>query len=165
MSIVLHELLAKYHNICYSVHIYIMTIDSLDRQLIDLLMQDARRTSEELARYLNVSSSTVRRRMKKLVDQGIVHIVAIPEPSEVGLFLEAVIALDVPHPKVVSVLEKLHSYPQIRWVAGMSGRFDIMAYVWLRSTDELHNFILEVGKIEGVTKTETFICLHVEKSP
>jgi len=103
--------------------------------------------------------------MKRLVEQRIVHVVAIPEPSEVDLSVEAIIAFDVHHDKVVSVLKELHEYPQIRWVSSMSGRFDIMALVWLRSTDDLHKFILELGKVEGVTKTETFICLHVEKSP
>jgi len=142
-----------------------MKIDSIDRQLIDLLMQDAHRTSEELARYLNVNSSTVRRRMKRLVEQGVINIAAIPKPSEVGLSTEAIIAFDVPHEKIDSVLEKLHGYPQVRWAAAMSGRFDIMALVWLRSTDDLHKFILELGKLEGVIKTETFICLHVAKSP
>jgi len=142
-----------------------MIIDSMDRQLIDLLMQDAHRTSEELAKHLNMNSSTVRRRMKRLVEQGIIHIVAIPEPGEVGLSTDAIIAFNVPNEKIVSVLEELHRYPQIRWVAATSGRFDIMAHTLLKSTEELHNFILELGKIGGVTKTETFICLHVEKSP
>ena len=105
MSIVLHDLIVNYHMICYNVHTIIMMIDSLDRQLIDLLMQDARRTSEELARYLTVNSSTIRRRMKKLVEQGIIHIVAIPEPSEVNMFTEAIIAFDVPNEKINSVTE------------------------------------------------------------
>jgi len=142
-----------------------MAIDSIDRQLIDLLLQDAHRTSEELAKPLNVNPSTVRRRMKRLVEQGIIRIVAIPKPSEIGLSTDAIIAFNVPNGKVVSVLEKLHRYPQIRWAAATSGRFDIMAHTWIKSTEELHKFILELGKIEGVTKTETFICLRVGKSP
>ncbi|MFC2036116.1 Lrp/AsnC family transcriptional regulator [Chloroflexota bacterium] len=142
-----------------------METDLLDRQIIDLLMEDAHRSSEVLAEYLNVSSSTVRRRMKRLVEQGIVHIVALPQPNKVGLFSEAIIALDVSHDKTSLVLEQLNGYPEVRWAAATSGRFDIMLYVWLSTTDDLHNFINELGKLDGVLQSETFICLHVAKSP
>ena len=83
------------HIMCYYVHTIIMAIDSIDEQLINLLMQDASKSSEVLAKQLNVHSSTIRRRIRKLVEQKKIHIIAIPEPSEVGLFLEAVVALDV----------------------------------------------------------------------
>lgn len=140
------------------------TIDKLDRELINILMKDARRSSSVLGKQLNVSSSTIRRRMKRLVEEGVANIIAVPEPSKVGLMVEAIIALDISHEKVDSTLKALRDYPQVRWVAATSGRFDVMAYVWLDSTEELYKFIEnEVGKLEGVIKSETFICLHVEK--
>ena len=54
-------------------------IDSLDEQLINLLAKDAKQSSEVLARQLCVSSSTIRRRMKKLVQGGVLRITALPE--------------------------------------------------------------------------------------
>lgn len=129
-----------------------------------MLMQDARRSSNVLGKELNVSSSTVRRRMKRLVEQGVANIIAVPEPSKVGLMVEAIIAMDISHERVDEILHELRKFPQVRWVAATSGRFDVMAYVWLDSTEELYRFIEnEVGKLEGIIKSETFICLHVEK--
>jgi len=140
------------------------TIDSLDKRIIELLIQDTRQSSIALAKKLNVSSSTIRRRLNRLVEKGVVHIIAFPEPAKIGLAVEAIIALDVSHEKVDAILQALRKYPQVRWVAATSGRFDIMAYVWLNSTKELYKFIeTEIGKLEGITKSETFICLHVEK--
>ena len=139
-------------------------IDSLDRQLIELLMQDARRSSEALAAQLDVSSSTVRRRMKRLTDEGIVHIVALPQPDKIGLFVEAIMTINVSHERIHSVVQVLREYPQVRWAAVTSGRFDIIAHVWLDSTEQLYRFIEDkVRGLEGVTGSETFICLHVEK--
>jgi len=141
-------------------------IDLLDKQLIELLMQDAGKSSGMLAKRLNVHSSTIRRRIKKLVEQKKIRIIALPKPSEVGLFLEAVIALDVAHDKLNSAMETLGKHPEVRWLAATSGRFDIMTYVWFHSTDELYNFIeTKVGNLEGLKNSETFICLHVEKHP
>ncbi|MEJ2739788.1 MAG: AsnC family transcriptional regulator, partial [Dehalococcoidia bacterium] len=60
-------------------------MDSLDTQLIQLLGQDARQDSKTLAKELNTSSATVRRRLKKLLQSGILHIIGVIDPSEVGL--------------------------------------------------------------------------------
>ncbi len=143
-----------------------MTIDSFDEQLINLLMQDASKSSEVLAKQLNVHSSTIRRRIQRLVEQKRIRIIALPEPKDVGLHLEAVIALDVTHDKLNFALEVLSKYPQVRWLAATSGRFDIMTYVWFHSTDELYKFVeTEIGSLEGLKNSETFICLHVAKHP
>ncbi|MFC2035171.1 Lrp/AsnC family transcriptional regulator [Chloroflexota bacterium] len=147
------------------MHILFIETDLLDKQIIDLLMEDARRSSKVLSKHLNVNSSTIRRRIKRLVEKEIIQIVAFPEPDKVGLHTEAIIALSVSHENSASVLEKLRGYPEVRWAAAMSGRFDIMAYVWLPTTDDLYKFIRVIGGIEGVTQSETSICLHVYKRP
>ena len=141
-------------------------LDSIDEQLINLLMKDARQSSETLAEQLQVSSSTVRRRMKRMIDQGLIHIVALPEPGKIGFSIEAVIALDVEAESLNFTLNTLRKYPQVRWIAAVSGQYDIMANVWFSSTEELYKFMEnEVGRMEGVKNSETFICLYVEKHP
>ena len=144
----------------------IKTIDSTDEQLIKLLIEDATKSSEALSKQLNIHSSTVRRRTKKLIEQKKIRIIAVPEPREVGLFVEAIVALDVEHDKLNLVLEALSKYPEVRWLAATSGRFDIMAHVWFHSPDELYEFLeTQVGKLEGLKNSETFIGLHVTKQP
>jgi len=152
------------HIMCYYMHIIIMVIDSIDEQLINLLMQDASKSSEVLAKQLNVHSSTIRRRTKKLVEQKIIHIIAIPEPREIGLLLEAIIALDVDHDKLNIAMGALGKHPEVKWLAATSGRFDIMVCVWFHSTNELYKFVeTDIGSLEGLKNSETFICLHVAK--
>ena len=136
----------------------------LDERLIELLSQDARQSSQTLAKQLNVSSSTVRRRISKLVKRGALRFAALAEPAEFGFYLRAIIAFDVEHDKVREVMELLSGRSEVKGLAATSGRFDVIALVWFTSTDGLFQFIeSEVSKMEGVRNTETFICLHVEK--
>ena len=140
-------------------------IDQLDKDLIALLEQDAKQTSEKLAEQLSVSSSTIRRRMKELIDRGVVRIIAIPEPDQIGLPLIAVVAFQLVHDKIHLFLEALNSRKDIKCLYVTSGRFDAIALMWFPSTKQLFNFMeKEVGKLEGVKGTETFVCMHAEKT-
>ena len=141
-----------------------MAIDLLDTQLIDLLMQNAYVSSAALAKQLNVSSSTVRRRVKSLLEQGIIRIIAVPDPSKVGLPVVAFISLEVSHDKINSVLKALSKFPHVAWVGATSGRFNVRSVWWLNSTEELYRFMeSEIGKIDGIMRSETSICLQIEK--
>ena len=140
------------------------TPDSVDKQLISLMGQDARQSSETLAKQLNLSSATVRRRLRKLTRSDLLHIVGVADPAKFGLPLAAVIALDVDHDKLESAMDELVSRPEIKWVSTTTGRFDMVAIAWFPSTDYLADFLKdELGKIEGVRDSETLVCLDVKK--
>jgi len=136
-----------------------------DEELISLLEQDARQTSEKLAEQLSASPSTVRRRMSELIKRGVIHIVAIPEPKHIGAPLVAIVAFQVLHEKLNSFVRTLGSRKDVKCLYVTSGRFDAMALMWFSSTEQLYDFMeREVAKIEGIKTTETFVCLHAEKS-
>jgi DNA-binding Lrp family transcriptional regulator len=102
--------------------------ESLDEQLIELLSQDARQSSQALAKQLNVSSSTVRRRISKLVKRGALRFAALAEPAEFGFYLRAIIAFDVEHGKVRGVMELLSGRSEVKGLATTSGRFDLITW-------------------------------------
>jgi len=138
----------------------------LDMQLIQLLGKDARQSSEALASQLNVSSATVRRRVKKLIKSGVLRIVAVADPAKVGLPLAVVIALRVNPESSASVVNLLTSRPEIKWVSTTTGRFDLIALARFASTDELSEFVqTDLPKIGGIRNSETFVCLRVLKPP
>lgn len=139
-------------------------IDSIDKPLIRLLGSDALQSSEALARQLNISAATVRRRIRKLVKDGTLRVVALVDPDKVGLPLGALLAIDVPHEQLEAVTDKLSSHPEIKWVATMTGRFNIMAFLRSSSTDELASFLQkELPPLEGIRNSETLVCLNVKK--
>ena len=140
-------------------------IDSMDQHLISLLAENARQTSEALAKQLGVNPSTVRRRLQGLIKDGVIRIVALPEPDKIGLAFRAVVAFDVIHEKLDSVVEKLRLRPEVQWLSVTTGRFDVIAIVWFPSSEEFFTFLqTEVGALEGVRDTETFVCLHTGKA-
>ena len=153
------ELIKMFYNM-----VKMATIDSLDRELIRLLEKDAEQTSGALAQFLKVSPSTVRRRIRKLAQMGVLRTTALVDPSMLGFSLTVIIALDVDHRKLESALQMLANRPEIIWVSSTSGRFGILAYGLFRSTNELWDFIQgQLDDIEGLKGTETFICLKVKK--
>ncbi len=139
-------------------------MDNLDKQIVSLLQQDARQSSQNLSKQLHVSSATIRRRLKNLLQNGTIRIVAAIDPAKVGYSLRALVAFDVEHSELKTVTDKLAEHPDVKWVATTTGRFDVMAFVALTSPEELSEFMQgEITRIKGVKDTETFICLTVKK--
>jgi DNA-binding Lrp family transcriptional regulator len=127
-------------------------------------MRNANISSTALAEKLHVNSSTIRRRMKSLLEQGVIHIVAVPDLNKIGLPVVAFISLEVSHEKIKSVLESLSKHPHAAWVGATSGLFNVRTVWWLNSTEELYSILESViGKIDGILRTETSICLQIEK--
>lgn len=142
-----------------------MNIDELDSKIIDILMQNAVVSSAVLARQLNVDSSTVRRRMKRLLDEKIIRITASPNLEKLGVAVVAFMSLEVSHEKLKPVLEELSKQPRAAWIGATSGRFNVRTVWWLNSTEELYSILeSEIGRLDGILRTETSICLQIVKS-
>ena len=139
-------------------------IDSVDKQIVRLLGKDARQDSETLAKQLNISAATVRRRLRKLTQSGLLRIVGVVDPASFGFSTLVMITLDVAPDKVELATEKLSKRPEVRFVSTITGRYDVMAIARFRSTERLSEFMTkDLGKLEGLRDSETFVCLEVKK--
>ena len=140
-------------------------IDLIDEELIQLLRRDASQTSVELARQLHVSPATIRRRIRRMKQSGVIHMTVIPNPKLIGLPVVAIIAFQLLHEKAKLFRNALSARKEVQCFYTTSGRFDAIALMWFPSTEHLFDFMdNDVGKIEGIKSTETFVCLHTEKS-
>ncbi len=140
------------------------TVDTLDEKLLQLLGKDAKQSSEALAKKLNVSPATVRRRVRQLLRNDTLRIVGVGDPQKVGFPLAAIIAIDVAHELLESVLSELAGRPEVKWVSTTTGRYDILALARFRSTDDLSDFMQKtLSQMEGIRDSETFVCLRVAK--
>jgi Lrp/AsnC family transcriptional regulator, regulator for asnA, asnC and gidA len=141
-----------------------MKIDKLDEEIVRLLGRDARQTSEQLAKKLDVSAATVRRRFRKMIRNDKLRVVGVVKPGDFGYPLSAVITLDVEHDKIEKVIATLSAKREIDWISTTTGRYDIIAGVRLKSIDALSDFVThELGSLEGLKDSETFICLNEKK--
>lgn len=139
-------------------------IDRIDKQLIRLLEKDGRASSFRLAKELHLSASTVRRRLKRLIENQTLRIVPVVDANQADISLTVIIGLGIAHDKMEEAFLTLTSYSEVKWFVTTTGRFDILARVQLRSTNELANFWSEkIRKIPGLKDSETFVCLPTKE--
>ncbi len=139
-------------------------MDELDRKIIALLESNGRASNARIARDVGVSEGTVRRRLKRLIQERIINVVALPDPRKLGYESEALIGVQVDHDKVDQVADRLASLVHTRWVAVTTGTYDVFAWVTLPTAEALGHFLRDqVGAIPGVRRTETFVNLAVMK--
>ncbi|AEH24030.1 Lrp/AsnC family transcriptional regulator [Pyrococcus yayanosii] len=140
-------------------------LDELDRGILQILQEDGRVSYAEIARKLGVPESTVRLRVRKLVERGVIRkFAALINPFKAGYEVVAVIAVDTEPSKVKKVAEELAKLPEVDVLGIATGAHDIFMQVTVRSLRELEEFLIEkLGKIDGVKSTETSILTSVKK--
>ena len=139
-------------------------IDKLDEQLITLLEQNARQSSHAIAKKLNVSSATVRRRLNRLIKSDMLRISAIRNPEKTGLPVTVLVGLNIQHNLVDSVMKEIRNQPEVNWACTTTGRFDAFMFARFRSNEDFSTFLRnKIAETAGVKDSETFMCLHFEK--
>lgn len=139
--------------------------DKIDRQIINMLVEDGRASSAEIARQLgDVTERTVRYRIDRLLREGFIHICAVPNPKMLGFNVVADVFIEVEADKILEVAHTLAEYECISYVACSIGEMDVSAQIVAGSTDEVYAIVTEViRKIPGVRKTTTSIVPMVLK--
>jgi Lrp/AsnC family transcriptional regulator, regulator for asnA, asnC and gidA len=141
-----------------------MQPDELDRQIIDLLREDGRRSNREVARKLNVPEATVRYRVRRLTDSGILKIAASVDPEHLGYALTAVISVQVTPRLFVTASDKISSMSEVMWLAITAGASDIIFTASFHNQDEMFTFVADrLAHIEGINRIETSVCMRVVK--
>ena len=139
-------------------------MDKLDIRIISLLQDDGTATNAGISRQVGVSEETVRRRLKRLVQEEYIKVVALPDPAKLGYESEVLIGVQVDADKVDAVSDALAKMDEINWVSVTTGSFDIFAWATLKSSEELSVFLrTKVGVTPGVRRLETFINLAIKK--
>ena len=139
-------------------------VDDLDREIIRRLQKNGRLSNTEIARDLNVTETTIRKRIAQLIDDDMINIVAVPTPKAVGSSMSAIIGLSADMRSIHHVSDRLRECPEVRYVGMSTGRYDIMLEVFARDQEHLLEFVTErLGSMEGITDLETSIILKVVK--
>ena len=118
-------------------------MDALDRTILAVLQEDARLPNHEIARRVSSSEPTVRRRIKRLIDQRVMRVVAVVSPFELGYQVVAILGLRIDRNHVRAVGEAIAAMPEVRFAGVTLGTYDIMVEVWLESVESLLDFIPE----------------------
>ena len=139
-------------------------MDDLDVNIINLLQLDGRASNAKIAREAGVSEGTIRRRLKKLIEDGYLSVIAIPNLDRLGFATTAMIGIQTEpgmSEKVATIISELE---QAHYVAVTTGSFDVFVWVGTDTAENLGSFLREqVGVINGVQRTETFVNLSIKK--
>ncbi len=128
-----------------------INLDDFDKQLLILLMEDASQTNTALARQLKVSDGTVRNRIQRLMEQGVLEIVAIVDPWKVGHRHQLLSGIEVELDKITEVGTALAEFPEVTYVSYTTGPHDIFMVSAFSSEEELFYFLTEkLAKIKGI---------------
>lgn len=139
-------------------------VDELDRRIIKLLQRDGRMSNTEIARDLEVTETTVRKRIGQLLEEGLMNIVAVPTPEAVGMNLSAIIGVSVELAAMHAVGDAIRAYPEVRYVGMSAGRYDLIIEAFFSSQEQLLDFVTDkLGALSGVTDVETSVILKVVK--
>jgi Lrp/AsnC family transcriptional regulator, regulator for asnA, asnC and gidA len=139
-------------------------IDDLDVKILGELAKDASISVPKLSKKINVNSSVVYSRIKRLVIKRLVKrglikkFTIVINDEALGFNVKALTGINMDSKLRDNVLNELFKIPEVREVAEVTGRFDVLVTMNARSLDEMHQLISEkIGRVEGVQKTETFI--------
>ncbi len=138
-------------------------LDAIDRQIISVLQQDGRRAYGAIAAEVGLSEAGVRRRVQRLRDTGVMQIVAITDPLQLGFGREALIGIRV-HGDVRLVADRVAAIEEANYVVMTAGSFDIIAEVIAIDDNALVHLLNDaIRSIPGVTEVETFLYLKLSK--
>ena len=138
-------------------------LDEVSKAIVSQLQQDGRRSYAAIGKVVGLSEAAVRQRVQRLTDSGVMQVVAVTDPMELGFARQAMVGLKV-NGDLRAIADEIAQIPEVDYVVICAGGFDLL--VELVCTDDEHLLDLlnqKVRPIKGVTSCETFMYLKLAK--
>jgi Lrp/AsnC family transcriptional regulator for asnA, asnC and gidA len=140
-----------------------MQLDDVSKAIIEQLQNDGRRSYAEIGKAVGLSEAAVRQRVQKLTDAGVMQVVAVTDPMQLGFYRQAMIGLRVSGDTTI-VADELGKLAAVDYVVLTAGSFDILAEIVCENDDDLIELLnKKIRAIPGVQSTETFVYLKLQK--
>lgn len=139
-------------------------IDSTDSKIISILQKDGRASNTDIARELDISEATVRGRIKRLIDEQYIQIVAVANPFRTGFEIAGDLYINVDMKRIDSVIRELEKIRELWYIVMTTGETNINAEFIVKSLDELHDLVYNrLSRIDGILNIETAIIMKYIK--
>lgn len=139
-------------------------LDDIDLHLVTLLHEDGRMATREMARRCGLAEGPVRRRLARLLDEGIIKVTVLTDPPSVNLRLSALVMVKCRMDSVEELSRQVSLMPEVRYVAMLTGEYDLILEAFFYSRRHLTSFLTKkLAKLDGVIDTQTSIVLDVAK--
>lgn len=138
-------------------------LDEISKSIIEVLQVDGRASYAAIAKEVGLSEAAIRQRVQRLLDAGIMQIVAVTDPIQVGFRRQAMIGIRVSG-DLTGVGDALTEMPEVDYVVTTAGSFDLLAEVVCEDDAQLLDLIsTRIRVLPGVRSTETFVYLKLNK--
>lgn len=139
-------------------------LDAVDRQIISILQQDGRTANVEIARRVGISEATVRKRLERLIADGVIRVTAVPNAARVDLSTVTFITLDIDLSYLDRIADQLARLPEVRSLYYTTGESDLIVEAWFRSSEDLLRFLTQqIASISGIKQAATSHVLRTIK--
>ena len=137
--------------------------DDIDRRIIGELQIDGRKPYTQMAPVVGLSDAAIRQRVQRLIDLGVMQIVAVTDPKVLGFSRQAMIGLRV-EGDALAVADKVAALGEVEYVVLTAGALDLLVEVVVADDESLLALLNDkIRKISGVSATETYVYLRVHK--
>jgi Lrp/AsnC family transcriptional regulator for asnA, asnC and gidA len=134
-----------------------------EKSIIEQLQQDGRRAYATIAHAVGLSEAAVRQRVQRLLKSGVIQIVAVTDPLQLGFPRQAMIGLRV-EGDIEAVADELEKFPEVDYVVVTAGSFDLLVETVCEDDDHLLELLNgRIRAIPSVRSTETFVYLKLRK--
>jgi len=141
----------------------VFVLDAVDRAIISELQVDGRMSYAELGPKVGMSQAAVRQRVNRLIDRGVMQVVAVTDPLSLGLSAQAMVGITVSG-DVRAVAAAVADLVEAGYVLITAGRFDVVVEVLCEDNDALLTLVNDrILQIDGVASTEVSAILKMEK--
>ncbi|MCM3656660.1 Lrp/AsnC family transcriptional regulator [Agromyces mediolanus] len=138
-------------------------LDDVSKAIIEQLQTDGRRSYADIGKAVGLSEAAVRQRVQRLQEAGVMQIVAVTDPMQLGFTRQAMIGIRAEGDTRL-LAEQLSSIPEIDYVVLTAGSFDLLAEVVCENDEELIDLLnARIRSLDGVQQTETFVYLRLQK--
>ncbi len=140
-----------------------LVLDDVSKAIVEQLQEDGRRPYASIGRAVGLSEAAVRQRVQRLIDTGVMQIVAVTDPTQVGFSRQAMIGIRAAG-DLRSLADSLADLAEVDYVVICAGGFDLLIEVVCEDDAHLLEFLDErVRSLPGVHATETFVYLKLRK--
>ncbi len=140
-----------------------VTLDAVSKAIIEQLQRDGRMPYASIGKAVGLSEAAVRQRVQRLLESGVMQIVAVTDPLQLGFSRQAMIGLRT-EGDIEPIANALTAMTEIDYVIATAGSFDLIIEVVCESDDDLLELLSKrIRSIAGVRSTETFVYLKLHK--
>jgi len=138
-------------------------LDDVGKAIVEQLQQDGRRSYATIARAVGLSEAAVRQRVARLQDAGVIQVVAVTDPLQLGFHRQAMVGVRVDG-DIVAVADALAEIAEVEYVVITAGSFDVLVEAVCEDDDHLLELVgRRIRGVAGVRSTETFVYLKLRK--